>query len=117
MMNNLIRRAPYTRSPTSMRTNLASALAHKPWSTDQGIDALVETLADHLPTYHVRSHREMEPEIAPIDQQIAPKQFIIIKLVNKEWRVGIEFFTSNEMQSLISYIKQLQEYKLTGSFK
>lgn len=88
---------------------LASALAHKPWNPEQGIDALVETLADHLPNYHVRSHREMDPEIAPIDQQIAPKQFVIIKLVNKEWRVGIEFFTSNEMQSLITYIKQLQE--------
>ncbi|MFZ5953515.1 MAG: DNA topoisomerase (ATP-hydrolyzing) subunit B [Candidatus Dependentiae bacterium] len=88
---------------------LAAAMAAKPWKQEQGIDALVQTLSQHLPEYHVRAHREIEPEIVPLDQQIDPKQFILIKLVNKEWRVGLEFFTSSEMLALISYINQLQE--------
>lgn len=88
---------------------LAAAMAAKPWHAEQGIDALIQTLSQHLPEYQVRAHREIEPEIVPLDQQVDPKQFILIKLVNKEWRVGLEFFTSSEMQSLISYINQLQE--------
>lgn len=85
----------------------AAALAQTSWQPDQGIDALITVLQEQLENYTITAHELVPTEIVPLDQQVDKRYYLIIKLINKEWRIGLEFFNSAEMQALVSFVQQL----------
>lgn len=83
---------------------LIRGLYKYPWKKEEGVGALLEKLQKEFKQFTISLHQEVEnPE--EIDQ--APKQFIVFKLLNKEWRVKIEFFSSAEVAHLISMLTPL----------
>ncbi|BDC34810.1 DNA gyrase subunit B [Candidatus Dependentiae bacterium Noda2021] len=94
----------------------AAALAHTSWQPDQGVEKLITVLQEQLEHYKITAHELVPTEIVPLDQQVDKRYYLIIKLINKEWRIGLEFFSSAEMQTLVSFVQQLaplsQQWKL-----
>lgn len=85
---------------------LIASFAKHPWHKDDGITALIGNLQKEFPLYAISLTESFDnPE--DIDQ--APKQFIVFKLLNKEWRVKLEFFTSVEAQQLIEMFKAVAD--------
>jgi len=86
---------------------IVSALYKNPWTPQEGLEALVDKLQQQFKRYALSLVQEAEnPE--EIDQ--APrKQFILFKLLNREWRVKVEFFTSPELSHLIEMLKPIDQ--------
>ena len=95
---------------------LALIAYENPWKQSDGIPALLSILKNNMRN-HLISHDEGPiPEI-PADQVAATQGFIVFKLLNKEWRINSSFFTSTELESLLTQLNvlikvQLQEFKL-----
>lgn len=86
---------------------LMVALFKNPWSSDQGFEKLVEILQNSFKRFQVSLVREVEnsEEIDQVDK----RQFIVFKLLNKEWRIKTEFFTSPEYDNLLTMLDPLDE--------
>ena len=83
---------------------LVRALAKQPWNSSEGVSALLEKLQKEFKAHAISLHQESEDK-EEIDQN--PKQFIVFKLLNKEWRVKLEFFSSAEVAQLVAMLKPL----------
>ncbi len=85
---------------------LLSSLYKQPWHVEEGIPALVENLKKQFRQYTIYLDQETE-NAEEIDQ--APfKQFIIFKLLNRQWRVRTDFFSSPEVANLLLQLKPLE---------
>ncbi|MCL5875891.1 MAG: DNA topoisomerase (ATP-hydrolyzing) subunit B [Candidatus Dependentiae bacterium] len=84
---------------------LLSSLYKQPWHVDEGIPALIENLKKQFKQYTIYLDQEAEnPE--EIDQ-MPRRQFIIFKLLNRQWRVRTDFFSSSEVANLLIQLKSL----------
>ncbi len=84
---------------------LLASLYKQPWHVDEGIPALLENLKRQFKQYTIYLDQESEnPE--EIDQ-VPFKQFIIFKLLNRQWRVRTDFFSSPEVANLLLQLKPL----------
>ena len=91
--------------------NLASSLYPIGWNPDEGTAILLERLKAHFAPYAV--HLETESlttkdavdELEFIDKQAA--QFVVFTLLSKQWRIKLEFFHSQELQTLMTLLKPL----------
>lgn len=95
---------------------LALIVQEEGWKLEQGIPKLVEILSQHMHSHLVSHDTGPLPEI-PADQVTTNHGFIIFKLLNKEWRIGTNFFSSAEIDNLISQLSllakiQYHEFKL-----
>ncbi len=95
---------------------LALIMQQDPWKPADGIDKLIKILNSHMRNHFITHDTGPLPEI-PADQVAANTGFIVFKLLNKEWRVGINFFTSSELENLINQLQilakvQFHEFKL-----
>lgn len=83
---------------------LIRTLYKNPWKKTDGVDALLALLQKEFRQYALFVEKEAEnPE--EIDQE--PRQFVIFKLLNKEWRVKLDFFSSPEITHLVSMLEPL----------
>lgn len=83
---------------------LIRTLYKNPWKKSDGVDALLELLRKEFRQYIISMHKEEEnPE--EIEQE--PRQFIIFTLLNKEWRVKLDFFNSAEVAQLTKMLEPL----------
>ncbi len=81
---------------------IMTALYKNPWSSDQGFEKLIEILQKNFKRFQVSLHKEVE-NVEEIDQS-HKHQFIVFKLLNKEWRIRTEFFTSPEYIHLLTML-------------
>lgn len=82
------------------------SLFRNPWKPEEGIPALLEKLQSEFKKYTLFIHKELDnpEEIDPAPKQ----QYIIFKLLNKEWRVRVDFFSSPEVTHLLTMLKPLE---------
>lgn len=78
-------------------------------------EKLVAFIQEHMRTHVVSHSRGNIPEI-PADEVIAAPTHIVFTLLNKIWRIPIQFFTSNELAELIIQLKTLSKVQM-NSFK
>ena len=95
---------------------LALIMQQAPWKVEDGVPALVETLRQHMRSHLISHDSGPIPEI-PADLAIINHGHITFRLLNKEWRIKVKFFTSAELESLISQLAvlakvQFHEFKL-----
>lgn len=95
---------------------LAMILQQDPWNPADGVEKLITILNVHMRNHFISHDRGLLPEI-PADQVQTNDGYLAFRLLNKEWRVGVNFFTSNELENLLTQLKvlmkvQLHEFKL-----
>ena len=95
---------------------LALIMSQDPWKPAQGVEKLIEILQKHMRNHLIWHDVGPLPEI-PADQVVSNHGFLVFRLLNKEWRIGINFFTSAELDQLISQLNilakvQFHEFKL-----
>jgi DNA gyrase subunit B len=95
---------------------LALIMQQDPWKPADGVDKLIKILNSHMRNHFITHDTGPIPEI-PADHVAASSGFIVFKLLNKEWRVGINFFTSSELENLMNQLQilakvQFHEFKL-----
>ena len=95
--------------------HLALIMLQDRWKPENSIEKLVEILTKHMKN-HTISY-ELGPTDIAADQVQVDRSKIIFKLLNKEWRVGINFFTSAEVEHLIMQMgilgaTEFNEFKL-----
>ncbi len=95
---------------------LAMILQKDPWNPADGVEKLITILNVHMRNHFISHDRGLLPEI-PADQVIPNDGYLAFRLLNKEWRVSINFFTSSELENLLAQLKvlmkvQLHEFKL-----
>lgn len=79
---------------------LAIIMQQDRWKQDQSVGKLLETLRAHMRNHTISHDTGPVPEI-PADQVTVAQGAIVFRLLNKEWRVRINFFTSPELEHLI----------------
>ena len=87
---------------------LALIMQQDPWKATQGTDELVQILQTHMPKHTIWYEAGPLPEV-PSDTLQAANGFIVFKLMNKEWRVGINFFSSVELEHLLMQLDLLSK--------
>jgi DNA gyrase subunit B len=95
---------------------LALILSQEPWKPSEGIEKLVTILNKHLRSHLISHDVGPLPEI-PADQVVTNHGSLVFRLLNKEWRVGVNFFSSTEFEQLIAQLQvlakvQFHEFKL-----
>lgn len=95
---------------------LAFILQAEAWKPTDSVDQLVTILNKHMRNHFISHDRGALPEI-PADQVAPHDGYITFRLLNKEWRVGLNFFSSTEFENLSNQLKvlskvQLHEFKL-----
>jgi DNA gyrase subunit B len=97
---------------------LALIMQQDPWKPENGVAPLVEILRKHMRSHLISHDTGPLPEIAADQVALAPSSgFIVFRLLNKEWRVGVNFFTSVELENLITQLGvlakvQFHEFKV-----
>lgn len=115
--DDMLQKASATFKITYEQANeLAQILQQEPWKPADGVEKLISILNHHMRNHFISHDRGALPEI-PADQVNPTDGFISFRLLNKEWRVGLNFFTSAEFENLIAQLKvlskvQLHEFKL-----
>ena len=84
---------------------LLGSLYKQPWHVDEGIPALIENLKKQFKQYTIYLDQEAENH-EEIDQ-VPFRQFIIFKLLNRQWRVRTDFFGSSEVANLLIQLRSL----------
>ena len=86
---------------------LVHCMAQHPWHQEQGVEALLATLQKCLPRFII-SLSELQP-----DEQEAglggklKERIFTFTLGNKHWQIPVGFFSSNELQQLLSLFAPL----------
>lgn len=94
---------------------LALIMQQDPWKQEMGVPALIDILRKHMRSHLISHDTGPIPEI-PADQVAPSNGSIVFKLLNKEWRVGVNFFTSAEVENLIAQLAVLAKVQ-THEFK
>lgn len=87
---------------------LALIMSKKPWKPQDGIPALLSTLQAHMRNHLISHDAGVLPDI-PADEVSMTHGHITFKLLNKEWRVSVNFFISPEIDQLISQLGVLEK--------
>lgn len=86
-------------------SRIAHALYKTPLSNPGDSDELLKILQSHFPQFSISM------EAQPINQEeidVAPsRKYVIFKLLNKIWRVALDFFSSAELAHLLDLMKPL----------
>ena len=95
---------------------LALIIQQDKWKLEDGIPALLTILRKHMRSHLISHDVGPLPEI-PADQVTPHAGSIIFKLINKEWKVKVGFFSSTELEALVNQLKvlekvQFNEFKL-----
>jgi DNA gyrase subunit B len=90
---------------------LALIVQQEKWKQSDGIPALVDLFKKHMRDHLISHDKGPLPEI-PADQVSTAHEFITFKLLNKEWRVSINFFSSTEMENLVAQLATLAKVEL-----
>lgn len=115
--DDMLQKASATFKITYEQANeLAQILQQDPWKPTDGVEKLITILNHHMRNHFISHDRGALPEI-PADQVNPADGFISFRLLNKEWRVGLNLFTSTEFENLIAQLKvlskvQMHEFKL-----
>lgn len=115
--DDMLQKASATFKITYEQANeLAQILQQDPWKPADGVEKLITILNHHMRNHFISHDRGALPEI-PADQVNPADGFISFRLLNKEWRVGLNLFTSTEFENLIAQLKvlskvQMHEFKL-----
>lgn len=115
--DDMLQKASATFKITYEQANeLAQILQKDPWKPADGVEKLISILNHHMRNHFISHDRGALPEI-PADQVNPTDGFISFRLLNKEWRIGLNFFTSTEFENLIEQLKvlskvQMHEFKL-----
>ncbi len=86
----------------------ALIMASDPWKPADGVAKLIQTLKKHMRNHLIGHDSGPLPEI-PADEISAVQGHITFKLLNKEWRVGVNFFVSLELEQLVSQLRVLMK--------
>jgi DNA gyrase subunit B len=95
---------------------LALIMSQSSWKAADGPEKLIAYLQEHMRSHLISHDTGTLPEI-PADQVAPSKNNIVFRLLNKEWRISLNFFTSNELAESIAQLKTLlkiqsNEFKL-----
>lgn len=89
----------------------ALIMAKNPWKPQDGIPALIKTLQNHLRNHLISHDAGVLPDI-PGDEVSLTHGHIAFRLLNKEWRVSVNFFISPEIEQLISQLQVLEKVQV-----
>lgn len=89
----------------------ALIMAKSPWKPADGIQKLVDTLKQHMRNHLISHDSGPLPEI-PADEINQLNGHIRFQLLNKEWKVGINFFISPELEQLLSQLQVLTKVQV-----
>ncbi len=95
---------------------LALILQKDSWKPEDGVPALIQILRKHMRSHLISHDVGLLPEI-PADQVATNQGALVFKLLNKEWRIAVNFFSSGEIENLIAQLQilavvQTHEFKL-----
>lgn len=85
---------------------LLTILIKHPWKTADGLEKLITILQKALPAYRISLESVTLPDVA-IDTPPA-HTMVAFKVLNKEWRVITDFFSSPEVTNLLELLTQLK---------
>jgi len=86
---------------------LTHALETTPWVNTKDVTALVSLLTPLMKPYVIVAQLDQEQSLDTNTSFDPHKSFIIFKHMNREWRVSLDFFTSNEVTRLLNLSKPL----------
>jgi DNA gyrase subunit B len=78
---------------------LLEFLRKNPWKESDGIEVLIQNLQNYFKKYTISLKQDVEIENA--------NNYIIFKILTKEWQVPVKFFTSNDMAQLIEKLDSI----------
>lgn len=84
----------------------ALIMAKDPWKPADGIPKLVSILKHHMRSHLISHDSRPIPEIPADDVNLIHGR-ITFQLLNKEWKVGVNFFASPELDQLLSQLQVL----------
>ncbi len=85
---------------------LATVLTRTPWHHDDGISALLKTLQEHFKQYQISFGQANTSEEAAV-----PPSFVLFSILNRQWKVPMAFFDSEELKGIAPLIKTLEPLK------
>lgn len=89
----------------------ALIMAQKPWKPQDGIPQLIRTLHDHMRSHLISHDSGPIPDITA-DEVSTTNGHLTFQLLNKEWRVSLNFFMSPELDQLISQLSTLEKVQV-----
>lgn len=89
----------------------ALIMAQKPWKPQDGIPQLISTLHDHMRGHLISHDSGPIPDITA-DEVSTTNGHLTFQLLNKEWRVSLNFFMSPELDQLISQLSTLEKVQV-----
>lgn len=86
---------------------LVTCLQATSWKKEDGIQPLLELLQRCFAQYAIR-YQPHQDTTAP-DQEFIGKSYVVFSILNKEWKVPVEFFSSPETEQLLQLLKPLMK--------
>lgn len=84
----------------------ALIMAKEPWKPADGIQKLVSTLKSHMKNHLISHDSGPLPEI-PADEVSLTHGHLMFRLLNKEWRISVNFFVSPELEQVLAQLQIL----------
>lgn len=84
----------------------ALIMAKEPWKPADGIQKLVSTLKAHMRNHLISHDSGPLPEI-PADEVSLTHGHLMFRLLNKEWRISVNFFVSPELEQVLAQLQIL----------
>lgn len=84
----------------------ALIMAKEPWNPADGVQALVNTLKRHMRNHLISHDSGPIPEI-PADEISLTHGHLAFRLLNKEWRISVNFFVSPELEQVLAQLQIL----------
>ncbi|GMU19680.1 MAG: type 2 topoisomerase subunit B [Candidatus Babeliales bacterium] len=89
----------------------ALIMSQKPWNPQDGIPQLISILQNHMRGHLISHDSGPIPDITA-DEVSTTNGHLTFQLLNKEWRVSLNFFMSPELDQLISQLSTLEKVQV-----
>lgn len=86
---------------------LAAYVSKNPWKKEDGLNSLLENLKKNFKQYAITVEQETAIEQEGIET-IPGKTFVVFKILNKQWKVSVEFFSSLQLTKLLDLLDKLE---------
>lgn len=88
---------------------LVSCLKDHPWKKEDGIPTLLQNLKKCFNQYQINYVPAPAEQTATPEQDNPAKSYMVFSVLNKEWRVAIDFFSSPETELLLQRLAAVSQ--------
>ena len=87
---------------------LAACLAENPWKKEDNVTQLLEILKPYFTQYQISMETLQQGESATPDVSASQKTYVVFAILNKQWKVPFEFFSSAELTHILQLLAPLK---------